>query len=165
MAASASGVRSIASESALTKAGSILGTPAFMAPEQIEGEPEPRSDIYSVGTVAYFALTGQVPFVRTSVAELLSAQRQDQPPSLPSIPADLEAVVLRCLAKLPAERYASATVLEQALAACACSATWDAAAATAFWQGREGPVPAGPKEQVLPTPAWESPVEVKRAKA
>lgn len=123
-----------------TRAGSVLGTPAFMAPEQIEGEAEPRSDLYSLGVVAYYVLTARTPFVRATLAELCDAHLRDEPPKPSSIrvdiPGDLEAVVLRCLAKLPAARFRDASELESALAHCECAAGWDSNLAADWWRSR-----------------------------
>ena len=121
-----------------TRAGSVLGTPAFMAPEQIEGEAEPRSDLYSLGVVAYYVLTARTPFVRATLAELCDAHLRDEPPKPSSIrvdiPGDLEAVVLRCLAKHPADRFSEASELESALAHCECAAGWDSTRAADWWR-------------------------------
>jgi serine/threonine-protein kinase len=127
------------SESKLTLQGTILGSPPYMSPEQARGRGElsPVSDIYSLGAVAYFLLTGQPPFVRETVMELLIAHATDAvgPPRLlrPEIPEDLEAVVLRCLSKKPTERYPDAESLEQAFARCACSGEWTEELAAAWW--------------------------------
>ena len=82
-----------------------------MSPEQAtgEGEPDARSDIYSLGAVAYFMLTGRPPFPGENAIKVMIAHASQQvtPPSVhrPDIPADLEAIVLRCLAKHPADRF------------------------------------------------------------
>jgi serine/threonine-protein kinase len=102
----------------------IAGTPLYMAPEQATGraDVDGRADIYGLGAVAYFLLTGHPPFTGRSVSELLTAHRQEPPvpPTSyrPELSAELEAVVLRCLAKDPAERFANVGNLETALAAC-----------------------------------------------
>ena len=86
-----------------------------------ELELDERSDIYSVGAVAYFLLTGQPPFSEQTVMKVLLAhahQRPNPPSSLASgIPQDLEAVVMRCLAKRPEERFADVGQLIEALEA------------------------------------------------
>jgi serine/threonine protein kinase len=107
----------------LTAAGQVLGTPAFMAPEQALGrnqEVGPRADIYAIGGLLYFLLTGNVPFDGDSAAEVLH-QVAYQPPTpprqlRPEIPIELEAICLRCLAKEPAKRYARAEEIVAALA-------------------------------------------------
>lgn len=126
---------------ALTQAGHILGTPAYLSPEQVAGSTvDARSDIYSLGTVAYFILTGHPPFQCATVAELLQAHLQE-PPLDPAkinlaVPRDLADVVLCCLAKRPEERYASASALESVLSHCGCCGTWDAARAEQWWRSR-----------------------------
>lgn len=127
-------------EAKLTMQGTILGSPPYMSPEQSRGKADltPRSDIYSVGGVAYFLLTGQPPFVRETVMEMLIAHASD--PVLPprtvrgELPADLEAVVLRCLEKSPDKRYQDAESLEKALAACACAGVWTEEMAAEWWR-------------------------------
>ncbi len=124
----------------LTMQGTILGSPPYMSPEQSRGRHDltPASDIYSVGGMAYFMLTGQPPFVRETVMELLIAHASEPvtPPSTlrPDIPADLEAVVMRCLEKEPGKRFADAESLERALAACACACDWKEEMAAEWWR-------------------------------
>jgi serine/threonine-protein kinase len=102
----------------------VAGTPAYLSPEQACGvEPlDGRSDIYSVGALAYCLLTGGPPFAGRSAMQMLAAHLYEapEPPSRrrPDVPADLEAVVLRCLEKDPGARYPDATALDVALAAC-----------------------------------------------
>jgi serine/threonine-protein kinase len=123
----------------LTEAGLVLGTPDFISPEQTRGADtvDGRSDLYSMGALAYFALTGHPPFVGKSVMDILVAHLHEPPPALaaqrPDVPADLAAVVERCLAKDPAERFPDAQRLEAALAGCAGAADWTEAAAGAWW--------------------------------
>ena len=103
----------------------VLGTPVFMSPEQASGiEPvAATSDIYSLGAVAYFLLTGVPPFRRATATETLAAHMRDEvvPPDRiqRDVPGDLQAVVLRCLSKNPDQRYQSAQALNDALAGCA----------------------------------------------
>lgn len=106
----------------LTEEGTIAGTPAYMSPEQARGSAEidARSDLYSLGAVAYFLLVGQPPFVRDSAVQTLSAHLTDVVMPVrqfrPEVPEPLEAVVLRCLEKDPARRFQTAGGLDQALA-------------------------------------------------
>ena len=95
----------------LTQTGNILGTPAFMSPEQVEGEPEkigPPSDQYSLGVILYELLTGQLPF-RGSVMAVMGQilTKEPSPPSQlrPDLDARIEAVCLKMMAKNPAERF------------------------------------------------------------
>jgi serine/threonine-protein kinase len=118
----------------------ILGTPLFMSPEQALGgrELDERSDIYSMGTVAYFLLTGSPPFHRGGGLEVMIAHARDPvvPPSRlrADLPEDLERVVLRCLAKDPAGRYQDAESLERALGECASAGEWDQGKAARWWR-------------------------------
>jgi serine/threonine-protein kinase len=92
---------------------SVAGTPGYMAPEQVRGEPlTPRVDVYALGAILYRALTDQPPHTAGSREELYRKVREEAP-VLPravrrAIPRDLEAICLKCLAKKPEERYASA---------------------------------------------------------
>jgi serine/threonine protein kinase len=116
------------------------GSPLYIAPEQAAAyaDADARSDIYSLGTVAYELLTGQPPFTGANVFQVLSAHAKAPPvpPSSlrPEIPFDLEQIVLRCIEKSPDARYQDVGELERALAACACAGAWTAERATAWWQ-------------------------------
>jgi serine/threonine-protein kinase len=129
-----------AGETKLTKEGLILGTPDFMSPEQANGAAslDARSDLYSLGAVAYFLLTGRPPFSGRPVLQTLYAHLHEppRPPAdqRPDVPADLEAVVLRCLAKDPGQRFPDAASLEHALGRCACAGRWTEAEARKRWQ-------------------------------
>jgi serine/threonine-protein kinase len=123
----------------LSAEGQILGTPLFMPPEQAGGgELGERSDIYALGAVAYYLLTGRPPFEGPSGLAVMIAHARDPvvPPSRlrPDIPEDLERVVLRCLAKDPAGRFPDAASLERALGACGCAGDWDADRAARWWR-------------------------------
>jgi serine/threonine-protein kinase len=124
----------------LTVAGIAAGTPAFMAPEIALAHPEidGRADLYSLGCVAYYLLTGQFVFAADTpiAAALAHVNDQPAPPSVRSpfqIPARLEALVLQCLAKDPAERPASAVDLANRLAGTVPQDAWTADAAHAWW--------------------------------
>ena len=106
----------------LTATGTFLGSPGFMAPEQVRGAKDaigPATDVYGLGATLHYALTGQAPFeAETPVACLARIlQHAPQPPSTgrPGLPAELDAIVLRCLAKSPADRYPHAMALHAAL--------------------------------------------------
>jgi serine/threonine-protein kinase len=124
----------------LTRTGTVLGTPAYMSPEQAAGESsvDARGDVYSLGAVAYFALTGRPPFQGKSLGQLLAAHRSEPAPPLsalrPDAPADLAAIVARCLAKDPADRFQSVADLDRAILRCECAADWSAVQAAEWWQ-------------------------------
>ncbi|MEW4569095.1 serine/threonine-protein kinase [Tautonia sp. JC769] len=121
----------------------VTGTPLYMSPEQATGDPrlDLRSDLYALGAVAYYLLTGRPPHLGDTPLRVMAAVASEPvvPPSRvrESIPEDLERVVLRCLAKDPLRRFASAEALEQALASCSCVGQWDAAAASSWWRSLE----------------------------
>jgi serine/threonine protein kinase len=102
----------------LSKSGAIMGTPAYMAPEQGEGkgrEVGPAADVYALGGILYECLTGRTPFQgNTSYEVLVKLLTQEPPPPgrlVRGLPRDLETVCLRCLEKDPARRYATAAAL------------------------------------------------------
>ena len=101
-------------------------------------ELDERSDIYSLGAVAYYLLTGQPPFDDVGAIGVMIAHARDPVVSLsqvnPAIPDDLERVVMRCLAKDPDDRFADAASLERALGGCGCAADWDHDRAAWWWQ-------------------------------
>ena len=109
-----------ASGSAETLPGSAMGTPAYMSPEQAEGQLDrlgPHSDVYSLGATLYCLLTGRAPFERDNVADVIRAvQKGDFPPPrtlAPAIDRPLEAVCLKSMAKEPADRYSSCRALAE----------------------------------------------------
>lgn len=101
----------------LTATGMVVGTPCFMAPEQISAvrSVDERADVYAIGAILFTMLTGRPPFEAPSLPALLLRVCNDSALALrilrPSVPAELEAVVLRALTKSPAERYPSAQAL------------------------------------------------------
>lgn len=103
------------SGSDLTRTGTVMGTPTFMSPEQASGDPTsvgPASDVYSLGAILFMALTGRPPYDDDNHLEVLLQVRESEPPSPRSInrtlPPDLDTICLKCLAKKPDDRYASA---------------------------------------------------------
>jgi serine/threonine protein kinase len=108
----------------LTQSGAIIGTPSYMAPEQAWGQGHvagPGADVYSLGAILYEALTGRPPFCGTTVHEILEQARTETPVSPrqleAAVPAAVERVCLKCLAKEPSERFPSAGELADALEA------------------------------------------------
>ena len=106
----------------LTRTGQFLGTIDYISPEQIRGEqPSERSDIYSLAAVLFECLTGRVPFARDSDAAVLFAHLSDPPPSLADhrddLPAELDEVLARALAKEPADRFPTAAEFSREAAA------------------------------------------------
>ena len=104
----------------LTSPGSAVGTVAYMSPEQAKGEPlDARTDLFSLGSVIYEMATGKTPFAGGSTAEVFAALLKENPPSIssvnPAMPKKLDPIVARLLAKDPANRYATAESLQEAL--------------------------------------------------
>ena len=102
----------------LTRSGAVLGSPRYMAPEQIRsGSVDPRTDIYSVGVLLFRMVTGEPPFDAPTTADILSKHLRDTPPSFGQVagaedlPLELELIVKRCLEKDPGDRYQSANDL------------------------------------------------------
>lgn len=124
----------------LTAADALTGTPAFMAPELALGDPDVdhRVDIYALGCVAYWLLTAELPFYASNTVQMLFKQANEAPkaPSTKAkqpVPAELDAVVLACLAKAPNDRPADAITLIERLDAIPFAAPWTGEKALSWW--------------------------------
>lgn len=122
----------------LTQEGAITGSPLFMSPEQALGEPlDERTDIYSLGAVAWFLATGRAPFEDTNPLKVIVVHAQEVPPPASelndAIPTELDAVIAHCLKKRPQDRPRSAMELQQLLQAVPVTSGWSAADAAAWW--------------------------------
>jgi tRNA A-37 threonylcarbamoyl transferase component Bud32 len=130
-------------EDQITQEGTITGSPLYMSPEQAIGdrEPDARSDIYAMGAVIYYLLTGKPPFddERPMKVLIAHAHQSPVPPSQhqPEIPEDVEQVVLRCLHKDPDQRFQSALDLAQALEDCRDADHWTRQDARNWWGSNE----------------------------
>jgi serine/threonine-protein kinase len=114
------GIAKAAEQSDITKVGSVLGTAAYLAPEQARGEPAgPPSDLYALGVVAYQLMAGKLPYDAGSLTDLARLQETGPPPRLdelePDVPPALAAAVARALHRDPKHRYADAAEMETAL--------------------------------------------------
>lgn len=136
----------------LTAKGAVFGTPAYMSPEQARGEPlDLRTDIYSSGVVMYKMITGHAPFRAESAPKVLLGHLHEEPPPLRSwgieVDPGLEAVMLRAMAKDPADRYPSALEARDALRA-VLAGLGHAPPATGRMTAPARPQSAVPTEQV-----------------
>jgi eukaryotic-like serine/threonine-protein kinase len=120
----------------------VVGTPLYLSPEAIlsGSRVDARADLYGLGSVAYFLLTGSPPFSGANLVEICGHHLHSVP-APPSqrwpVPEDLERIVLACLSKEPSQRPQSATALLEALSACSDAGAWSAADADAWWAGHE----------------------------
>ena len=125
---------------------SFSGTPLYMSPEQASSydQVDARADIYSLGCVAYYLLTGAPPFTETKLFEIIAAHAHKTvvPPSQinPAISSDLESVVLKCLNKKPIDRYQDIPSLLDALMDCECADQWSDKRAAHWWNHISAPV-------------------------
>jgi serine/threonine protein kinase len=146
------GIAKAGDSSAITQAGSVLGTAAYLAPEQAMGEQAgPTADLYGLGIVAYQLIAGRLPYDASSLTELALLQQREQPPRLDEldreVPPALADAVARAMALKPADRPASADELREALEA--------GARATPAWGGDAtrvlGREPTAATQAVRPT--------------
>jgi CHASE1-domain containing sensor protein len=133
----------VQADSGLSLDGSILGTPLYMAPEGMSdpSKIDARADLFALGAVGYFLLTGKSPFPGRTAIEVFRSERQGPPPPLTRaspnpVPAALEEILRRCLAFHRGERPASAEALDAMLEECAVAPTWKVGDARAWWRDR-----------------------------
>ncbi len=105
---------------ALTQAGQTVGTPQYMSPEQARGQPlDRRSDVYALGVTAYEFICGRAPFEGDQALDILRKATETEPPAprslVPSLPKDVETIILKALEKNPAQRYDSAKAMAEDL--------------------------------------------------
>jgi serine/threonine-protein kinase len=118
------GIARMVATARLTEVGSVLGTVTYLAPEQITGEPvSPATDVYALGVVAYECLAGVPPFASRAPIEVAMSHTRDEPPPLPDHTAfPVRRIVLRALAKNPADRWPTAAAMASAAAKAAAVA-------------------------------------------
>jgi eukaryotic-like serine/threonine-protein kinase len=114
------GIAKAADDSDITRVGAVIGTAAYLAPEQARGEPAgPPSDLYALGVVAYQLIAGRLPYQGASLTDLARQQEEGLPTSLASVqpdcPAALSTAIMLALVSDPAQRYSSAPEMERAL--------------------------------------------------
>jgi eukaryotic-like serine/threonine-protein kinase len=155
-------------QTTLTSAGAITGTPLYLAPEAIEGGDrlDVRSDLYAVGAVGYFLLTGTPVFQGKSITEICMQQvhAEPEPPSVRLgrvVSTMLESLIMACLAKDAVQRPASAEELADRLGECPVAGTWTRTDAATWWHEHD------PAQELAPEPTaaggdtrtmvWEGP--------
>jgi serine/threonine-protein kinase len=127
----------------LTRKGIILGTPLYMAPEGMSdpGKLDARADIFGLGAVGYFLLTGSAPFPGRTALEVFKREREGPPAAIPGASdregvMELECLIRRCLSFHRTDRPGSAEELDAALEACGVAPPWTTAQARAWWKDR-----------------------------
>ena len=130
----------------ITSAGAVSGTPSYMAPESITSVASvgPAADVYALGCVAYWLLTGHTVFnaANSTMMMMQHVQASPVPPSLKAphpVPRDLEEILMRCLAKDPADRPQNAAELAQMLGKCRVALPWSDSRANDWWRGHRAP--------------------------
>jgi serine/threonine-protein kinase len=143
LSAPAGAAESVSAPAAVSQDGSLLGTPLFLAPEGVTNPSavDARLDIYAVGCVAYFLLSGEMPFVGSTAIEIYARQRRGPPAPLSgraglSVPRELEELIFECLEFSPEKRPAAVRDVARRLSACTGVPPWTEAMALAWWQER-----------------------------
>ena len=134
----------------ITEAGTVVGTPSYMAPETLMGKiDDPRSDIYALGCVAYWLLTGLKPFDGDNPAEIVASIIRDDPVPMSDfrpLPPGLDDIVLGCLARNPADRPQNADELANLLMKLDPQPGWTRSRALRWWEIHMGPAANNTKE-------------------
>jgi serine/threonine-protein kinase len=135
--------RDPADDATLSQDGSLLGTPLYMAPEGMSSpsDVDARADLFALGAVGYFLLTGHSPFPGRTAIEVFKMERQGPPPPLSKeapnpVPVSLDRVIARCLSFRREDRPCSAEELDAMLETCAVTPPWSTEQARAWWQSR-----------------------------
>jgi len=168
------GLAKLAQGGVLSVPGTSMGTPAYMAPEQCQGMPvDGRTDIYSLGVVLYELATGRVPFHVQTLTEAIRAHTQEPPPPprsiVPDLPSQVEEIILKAMAKAPAQRYQRAEemaeaarivreVLEKRYGAEATLAATQTGQVSLATMMSQAPPPQPPESDMWPTPPSHPPV-------
>lgn len=133
-------VAAIGEATDLAASGRVAGTPEYLAPEQAVrgGAVDGRADVYGLGGLLVFLLTGRPPYEGETPQAVLEMQVSEPLETVESllqeVPEDLKAVILRCLAKQPDERFPTADAVAAALRSCQAATTWDAEEAVGWWR-------------------------------
>jgi serine/threonine protein kinase len=152
------GIAKAAEQTRITQVGSVLGTAAYLSPEQARGEEAgPASDIYSLGVCAYQFLTGRLPHEYSSLTELALKQQQDLVQPIrdfrPEVPRELDDAIRLCLEREPGSRYRSGLELAEALEAGLHGEATDATRRLAVAEDEEAATRALPRTAYAPAPA------------
>ncbi|WP_232665839.1 protein kinase domain-containing protein [Pseudonocardia sp. TRM90224] len=143
----------------ISLSGAVIGTPKYMAPERFDGDGDHRSDVYALGCVLYETLTGQPPFDCPSLLAYLKAHHTAPPPLLsaqrPDLPAALDDVIARAMAKAPTDRYPTAGELAAAAHAALAARPWRATGTITVPVAQD----PDPVRADAPPPALEAPPE------
>jgi serine/threonine protein kinase len=147
-----------AEQAHLTNPNAVTGTPLYLSPEAVRkpDEVDARTDVYALGAVGYYLLTGAPVFTGESVMEIC-LKHVNAPPEPPTVRLGrkvsdhLETLLLRCLAKAPADRPGDAAALQTELETCVVEGTWTAKDASSWWAGREQAAPSAERTTVATT--------------